>query len=62
MISVQGTEPDPDKVMAVQQFPVPTTVRGVRQFLGMASYYRRFMPGFTKVAAPLHALTRQSGL
>ena len=35
-------------------------VRVVSQFLGMASYYRRFMPGFAKIAVPLHALTRES--
>ena len=44
----------------MREFPVPTSVRGVRQFLGMASYYRRFIPGFAKIAAPLHALTRES--
>ncbi len=60
VISEEGIAPNPDKVRAVQEFPVPTTVRGVRQFLGMASYYRRFMPGFAKIAAPLHALTRES--
>lgn len=56
----RGIEPDPNKVKAVQEFPVPTTVRGVRRFLGMAGYYRRFMAGFAKITAPLHALTRES--
>ena len=54
VISAAGIAPNPAKVQAVQEFPVPTSVRGVRQFLGMASYYRRFMPGFAKIAAPLH--------
>ena len=57
MISAAGIAPNPAKVQAVQEFPVPTSVRGVRQFLGMAS---RFMPGFAKIAAPLHALTWES--
>ena len=60
VISAKGIAPNPGKVRAVQEFPVPTSVKGVRQFLGMASYYRRFMPGFAKTAAPLHALTRES--
>ena len=40
----------------MQEFPVHTSVKGVRQFLGKASY----LPGFAKIAAPLHALTRES--
>ena len=60
VISTKGIAPNPGKVRAVQEFPVPASVKGVRQFLGMASYYRRFMPGFAKTAAPLHALTREN--
>ena len=56
VISEEGISPNPDKVKAVCEFPVPTLVKGVRQFLGMASYYRLFMPMFAKIAAPLHAL------
>ena len=59
VISGEGIAPNPEKIRAVQNFPVPTLVKAVRQFLGMASYYRRFMPGFAKIAAPLHALTRE---
>ena len=59
VISAEGIGPNPEKVEAVKRFPVPTSVKGVRQFLGLASYYRRFIPGFARVAAPLHALTRQ---
>ena len=59
VISSQGIAPDPKKVEAVKNFPIPTSVREVRQFLGMASYYRRFIKSFAKIASPLHALTRQ---
>ena len=52
--------PNPGRVRAVCDFPVPTSVKGVRQFLGMASYYRRFIPEFAKIASLLHALTRQT--
>ncbi len=57
IISKGGIAPNPDKVAAVQRFPVPTTVKAVREFLGMASYYRRFIP---TTAGPLHSLTRRS--
>lgn len=57
VISAEGIAPNPGKVRAVRDFPVPTSVKGVRQFLGMD---RRFMQGFAKTAAPLHALTRES--
>ena len=43
---------------AVQQFPRPATVCEVRQFLGLASYYRRFVKGFASIAQPLHSLTK----
>ena len=46
-------------VKAVEDFPVPNTLKELRQFKGFASYYRRFIPQFTKVAHPLHCLTRK---
>jgi transposase InsO family protein len=58
VVSSQGTEPDPEKVKAVQDFPTPTSASEVRCFLGMASYYRRFVNGFASIAAPLHDLTK----
>ena len=42
----------------VRDFPEPTDVNKVRQFLGLASYYRRFIPEFAKIANLLHALTK----
>ena len=42
---------------AVQEFPRPGNVHDVRKFLGMSSYYRRFIPNFAKVAQSLHQLT-----
>ena len=50
---------DPKKLVAVRQFPTPTDVKTLRSFLGLASYYRRFVPGFSKIAGPLHALTKK---
>ena len=59
IISAAGVAPNPEKVAAVRDFPTPTSVQTVRQFLGLASYYRRFIRNFAKIASPLHALTRQ---
>jgi hypothetical protein len=58
VVSAQGTEPDPEKVKAVQDFPTTTSASEVQCFLGMASYYRRFVNDFASIAAPLHDLTK----
>lgn len=58
VVDQKGVRPDPDKISAVQDWPIPTTVRRVRAFLGLAGYYRRFVFGFAKIACPLnHLLT-----
>jgi hypothetical protein len=46
-----------DKVQAVQDWPAPRNAGDVRSFLGLAGYYRRFVEGFSRLAAPLHELT-----
>ena len=58
-ISDKGIQPDYDKVMAIKAVVTPTTVRQVRGFIGMCSYYRRFIPGFSSLAEPLIRLTRK---
>ncbi|KAL6483715.1 hypothetical protein MHYP_G00085870 [Metynnis hypsauchen] len=49
-----GVATDPDKISAVSNWAQPQTVSDLRSFLGFASYYRRFVQGFSKLAAPLH--------
>jgi len=56
-ITPKGIKPNSDRVVAVQEYPVPTSVKAVRQFVGLVSYYRCFIRGFAKIAEPLHALT-----
>ena len=43
IIGKDGIQPDPTKVSAIQQFPIPTNLTIFRGFLGLASYYRRFL-------------------
>lgn len=45
---------DPAKIQAVQDWPTPTSATEVKRFLGLCSYYRRFIRGFADVAHPLH--------
>jgi len=52
--------PDSAKVDAVRKFPQPSSLKTLRSFLGLASYYRCFIPQFPVVASPLHALTRKN--
>lgn len=57
IISEAGVATDPAKTAAVRDWPVTMTVKEVKSFLGFAGYYRRFIPAFSKIAGPLHALT-----
>ena len=59
MITPAGIRPNPKQVMAVREFLIPQSVSQVRQFLGLTSYYRRFIGKFAKIASPLHELTRK---
>ena len=54
-----GIQPDPNKVYAVQAWLKLTDVTTLRQFLGFASYYRRYVLKFADIAVPLHALTQK---
>ena len=59
IVSREGVEADLEKVRAVRDFPTPLHLKAVRSFLGLCSYYRRFIRGFAQMAAPLHALSKK---
>ena len=50
------------KIQAVQDWPKPANVSSLRQFLGLASYYRRYISNFSTIAAPLTQLTHKGAL
>jgi len=59
VISHKGIQPNPEKVRAIQTLDPPTNVKGVRSFLGMAGYFRNFIPQFSALARGLTRLTRK---
>lgn len=59
LISDKGVATDPAKTEEVAKWPRPTHVSELRSFLGFASYYRRFVEGFARLAGPLHRLVAQ---
>ena len=56
ILSADGVSPNPEKVAKIKDWPTPKTPKEVHSFVGLASYYRRFIPNFAKWAGPLHAL------
>ncbi|GFR27740.1 RNA-dependent RNA polymerase 1, partial [Trichonephila clavata] len=57
IISADGVRTDPQKVSAVKDWRRPKNVHELRSFLGLCTYYRRFVKGFSSIARPLHRLT-----
>ena len=57
IVSENGIEADPVRIERVCEWPVPENSIEVKSFLGLAGYYRRFVPNFASVARPLHKLT-----
>ena len=62
VVSEAGIATDPRKVEAIRNFRVPQNLKSLRSFLGLAAYYRRFIPCFAKIASPMYALTRKDVL
>ncbi|GBG77358.1 hypothetical protein CBR_g23690 [Chara braunii] len=59
-LSANGLEPEATKVEVIRNWPQPANVRKLRSFLGLASYYRKFVPKFFVIAHPLSRLTSKN--
>ena len=60
VISQNVVSTDPEKIKAVQDWPIPKCVKDVRSFLGLTSYYRRFISNYADKANPLHKLIEKN--
>ncbi|GJZ58267.1 putative nucleotidyltransferase, ribonuclease H [Tanacetum coccineum] len=60
VIDRQGIHVDPAKVESIKDWASPKTPMEIRQFLGLAGYYRRFIEGFSKIAKPMTKLTQKT--
>ena len=58
-IDAQGLHPVPEKIKAVQEAPKPQNITELKSYLGLLSYYSKFLPNLSTVLAPLYKLLRQ---
>ena len=59
LVSSEGLQPVPDNLKAIMEYPPPKTLKGVRRFMGMVNFYRRFIPLCSVLMKPISALTGQ---
>jgi hypothetical protein len=59
ILSENGVLVDPSKVQEVMDWKAPTTIPEVRSFLGLAGYYRHFIPDFSKITKPMISLVHK---
>lgn len=53
IITRDGIKPNPDKISAINKYPIPKTPKEIKQFLGLLGYYRKFIPDFARITKPL---------
>ena len=59
LLTTYGVKPQPEKVKAITELKPPTSQKGVREFLGIVQFYRKFISRFADAARPLTKLTRR---
>lgn len=60
IISKDGIKPNPDKIKAIENYPLPKTTKEIKQFLGLLGYYRKFIPDFARVTKPMTKCLKKS--
>ncbi len=60
VVSEEGIATDSDKITAVRDWPVPTSAKGLKSFIGLASYYKRYVQNFSHIAKPLYRMGEKS--
>nr|GFA31912.1 reverse transcriptase [Tanacetum cinerariifolium] len=60
IISAQGVQTDPKKIVSIQAWPTPSSFTHLRAFLGLTGYYRRFVPTYAHIASPLTDILKQA--
>ena len=61
IVSAQGVRMEDERIEAVKNWPEPTSVRDIQVFIGFANFYRRFIRGFSRIAAPLTSMLKTTG-
>ena len=59
LISPEGISPLPNKLDSIRHMPVPSSMKEIKQFLGLTGYYRKFVPRFADISRPLTTLTKK---
>ena len=59
VVTKGGILVDPEKIKAIEEWPVPKDVTDIRSFMGITSYYRRFIEGFSRIANPITSLQKK---
>jgi hypothetical protein len=59
MISEEGIAVDPEKIKSIMEQPIPKDVEDIISFMGITSYYQRFIEGFSKIAYPITSLQKR---
>lgn len=59
LITDKGVKPDITKIQSVSKFPIPKNPKEIKSFLGLAGYYRRFIPNFSNITKPLTKLLKK---
>lgn len=62
VITPDGIKPNPEKIQAIQNFPVPTNEKEIKQFLGLTGYYRKLIKGYAKIASPISNMLRKTSI